>query len=107
MRLGCKHRPHFSERGLGFLFGLVSSTEDHLEMEVMPPFGQENIIVYTSTCPLGDISGLRAGGVYKIKTDPGDIGVRSRGVILKEINPAQKTKAAEFSESQIIYKIGK
>ena len=85
----------------------IPSAVDHFEMEVMPPFGQENIIVYASTSPLGEINAAPAGGVYKIKTDPGEIGVRSRGVILKEINPAQKTKAAEFSENQVIYKTGK
>jgi hypothetical protein len=48
-----------------------------------------------------------AGGVYKIKTETEKVGERSRAVSLKEINPGQKTKAAEFSESQIIYKTGK
>jgi hypothetical protein len=84
----------------------IPSGEDRFEMEVMPPFGQENIIVYASTSPLGEINTTPAGGVYKIKTDPGEMGVRSRGVILKEKNPVQKTKAAEFSENQLIYKTG-
>jgi hypothetical protein len=91
----------------GGLIYEIPSSQDRFEMEVTPPFGQENIIAYVSTAPLGEINVSRAGGVYQIKTDPGKIGVQSRGVILKEVNPGQKTKAAEFSETQIIYRTGK
>ncbi len=85
----------------------VPSGADRYEMEVTPPFGQENIIVYASTAPLGEINLAPAGGVYEIKTEPDKIGIKSRGVVLKEKNPGQKTKAAEFSESQINFKTGK
>jgi len=85
----------------------IPSGQDRFEMEVTPPFGQEDIIVYASTSPLGEINVSPAGGVYEIKTKPDKIAIESRGVSLKEMNPGQKTKAAEFSESKIIYKTGK
>jgi len=85
----------------------IPSGQDRFEMEVTPPFGREDIVVYASTSPLGEIITAPAGGVYKIKTESEKVGERSRAVFLKEINPGQKTKAAEFSESQIIYKTGK
>jgi hypothetical protein len=85
----------------------IPSGQDRFEMEVTPPFGQENIIVYASTAPLGEINLAPAGGVYEIKTKPDKIAIESRGVVLKEKNPDQKIKTAEFSESQIIYKTGK
>jgi len=84
----------------------IPSGQDRFEMEVTPPFGQEDIIVYASTSPLGEINVAPAGGVYEIKTKPDKIAIESRGVALKEMNPGQKTKAAEFSESKIIYKTG-
>jgi hypothetical protein len=85
----------------------IPSGPDRFEMEVTPPFGQEDIILYASTSPLGDINLAPAGGVYKIKTESEKVGERSRAVSLKEKIPGQQTKTAEFSESQIIYKTGK
>jgi hypothetical protein len=85
----------------------IPSGQDRFEMEVTPPFGQEDIIVYASTSPLGDINLAPAGGVYKIKTGSEKVGERSRAVSLVQKNPDQKIKLAEFSETQIIYKTGK
>jgi len=85
----------------------IPSGPDRFEMEVTPPFGPENIIVYASTSPLGEINTAPAGGVYKIKTESEKVGERSRAVFLKEKIPGQQTKTAEFSESKIIYKTGK
>jgi hypothetical protein len=85
----------------------IPSGPDRFEMEVTPPFGPENIIVYASTSPLGEINTAPAGGVYKIKTESEKVGERSRAVSLVQKNPEQKTKAAEFSEAQIVYTTGK
>jgi hypothetical protein len=85
----------------------VPSSQDRFEMEVTPPFGEDNVIIYASTCPLGEIELAPTGGVYKIKTESEKIGEISRGVSLIEKNPNQKTKSAEFSEAQVIFKTGK
>jgi len=52
-------------------------------MEVTPPFGQEDIIVYASTSPLGEINVAPAGGVYEIKTKPDKIAIESRGGVFE------------------------
>jgi hypothetical protein len=85
----------------------IPSGQDRFEVEVTPPFGPENIIVYASTSPLGEIDVAPAGGVYKIKTEPEKIGVRNRGVTLKKKNSEQKTNLAEFSETHVNYRTEK
>lgn len=85
----------------------IPSGADRFVMEVTPPFGQEDIILYASTAPLGEINLAPAGAVYKIETEPDKIGIKTRGVVLKEIKRGQETKAAEFSETQINFKTSK
>jgi len=98
----------------------IPSPEDQFELEVEPPFGKETIVVYASTAPLGEIDLTPDGGVYKINTESEKIGVKSRevflsekievtnrGVSLKEKNLAQKTKPAEFLETQIFFTTGR
>ncbi len=85
----------------------VPSGADRFEMEVSPPFGEESIIVYASTAPLGEIELAPAGGVYRIKTESQRIGEMSRAVSMKEKKPEQKAKTAEFSEVQIVFTTGK
>ena len=85
----------------------IPSGVDRFDMEVAPPLGQENIVVYASTAPLGEIDLSLAGGVYKIKTESEKIGEISRGVSLKEKIPGQQTKTAEFSESQVLLITGR
>jgi hypothetical protein len=82
----------------------IPSGEDRFEMEVTPPFGSENIIVYASTAPLGDVDLMPVGGIYQIKTSSENIGMTTRGVTLKAKSPEQKSKAAEFSEAEIVLK---
>jgi hypothetical protein len=81
----------------------IPSGEDQFNIEVAPPFGRESIIVYASTAPLGEINLTPAGGFFKITTGAEKVGERSRAVSLKEKNPEQQTKAAEFSEGQIFF----
>jgi Domain of unknown function (DUF4384) len=85
----------------------IPSGADRYEMEVTPPFGQEAIILYASTAPLGEINLAPAGGVYKIKIESGEVAERSRAVTLKEKIPGQQTKTAEFSEIQILLITGR
>jgi len=71
----------------------IPSGKDRFDLEVTPPFGEESIIVYASSTELGKINVKPAGAVYKIKTRADDVGVRTRGVQLKEKtdgdNPAE------------------
>jgi hypothetical protein len=85
----------------------LPSAEDKFQMEVSPPYGQESIILYASTAPLGEINLEPAGGGYKINTESESIGLKSRGVALKEKNPYQKAETAEFSEAEISFTTGR
>jgi hypothetical protein len=85
----------------------IPSGEDKFELEVTPPFGNENILVYGSTSNLGEIEIEPVGGIYRIKTSPDNIGMVTRGISLKAKSLEEKGKAAEFSEAEIVIKTGR
>ncbi|MDP3112687.1 MAG: DUF4384 domain-containing protein [Thermodesulfovibrionales bacterium] len=86
----------------------IPSGNDRFELDVSPPFGRENIIVYSSTSPVGDINLKAEGGVYQITTKAKDIGSMTRGVALKEKGTDEEQKMpAEFSETDIVLKTEK
>jgi hypothetical protein len=70
----------------------IPSGNDKFELEVSPPFGDEQIILYSSTTPLGDINLKAEGGVYQVKTREIDIGIKTRGVKIKGIDEDLSTK---------------
>lgn len=79
----------------------IPSGNDRFELEVSPPFGEEDISVYASTSPLGDISLEAEGGVYQVKTRHADIGDKTRGVKLKEKIGNKTSSASEFFEDGV------
>ena len=86
----------------------IPSGNDKFELDVSPPFGKENIIVYSSTSPVGDINIKAEGGVYQITTKAKDIGSRTRGVTLKEKADDKGQKIpAEFSEADALLRTEK
>ncbi|MBI3584661.1 MAG: DUF4384 domain-containing protein [Nitrospinae bacterium] len=88
----------------------IPSGEDKFEIEVSPPFGNEEVTVYTSSSQLGDVNVNVYGDVYEIKTKERDIGNKSRGVKIKgkEISSMGTSEAqnipAEFSEVNAVVK---
>jgi hypothetical protein len=85
---------------------------DKFELEVSPPFGEENVIVYASSSPLGEISTETRGGVYQVKTQARDIGVKTRGIKLTGKTESGSTSsskpiASEFFEDKVLVKTGK
>jgi hypothetical protein len=81
----------------------IPSGNDQFELEVSPPFGEENIVVYASTSSLGELSTATRGGVFKVKTKAEDIGVKTRGLKIaqKDEKTAGSQNAAEFFEGSI------
>jgi hypothetical protein len=80
----------------------IPSGNDKFELEVSPPFGKEDIVVYASTTPLGDVSLEAMGGVYKVNTDSDTIATATRGVKLKVLSGGAIDKsAAEFFEDTL------
>ena len=78
----------------------IPSGNDRFLLVVTPPFGKENIIVYSSTTQLGNIDLENADSVYLVNTRQQDIGVRTRGVQLKE-KQGKEAHLAEFYEETI------
>ncbi len=78
------------------------SGNDKFVLEVTPPFGQEAIMVYAGTNPLGDIDLEASGPVYEVKTKTQDIGVKTRAVKIKAKEGAKEGAAAEFFEGQAL-----
>lgn len=95
----------------------IPSGNDRFELLVSPPFGEEQIILYSSTSPLGDITLKEEGGVYQVKTREKDIGIKTRGVKIKavegqpgashsEIDKKGKLQASEFFEEKLKIQTG-
>ncbi len=76
----------------------IPSGPDRFELEVIPPFGEEEIIVYASTGQLGNIEVEPAGGVYRITTGLEDLENRTRGV---QIAQKGQAGAAQFYETKL------
>ncbi len=79
----------------------IPSGNDQFLLEVTPPFGKEEIIVYASTNPLGDIDLKSGGAVYEIKTKANDIAQKSRAIKIKPKGEGASSGAAEFFEGNV------
>lgn len=78
----------------------IPSGNDRFDLEISPPFGEENITVYASTSPLGDIDLHSQGGVYFVKTKAKNIGARTRGITLTGKSTGKSNYASEFYENK-------
>ena len=78
----------------------IPSGNDKFDLEISPPFGEENITVYASTSPLGEIDLHSQGGVYFVKTKAKDIGARTRGIKLTGKSTGKTSYASEFYEDK-------
>lgn len=76
----------------------IPSGPDRFELEVSPPFGEEDIILYASTEELGEIELEESGGVYTVKTVSRAIGEKTRGI---KIVGKGKSIAGEFVEENV------
>ncbi|MCA1933407.1 MAG: DUF4384 domain-containing protein [Calditerrivibrio sp.] len=76
----------------------IPSGPDKFELEVTPPFGEENIVIYASTSPMGNLDLEKAGGVYLVKSK--DLSEKTRGITI--IGKGEKSaKAGEFFEEML------
>lgn len=75
----------------------MPTRNDNFELEVSPPFGEESIIVYGSTGPLGEIELQTRGGVYQVTSKAKDVALMTRGIKLVQADGRQKP--FEFSET--------
>lgn len=85
----------------------IPSGNDRFELEVSPPFGEENIIVYGSLTPLGDITLQESDNLFKVQTATKDVGVKTRGIKLKDRDENNNPAASEFFEGKTSVHTGK
>jgi hypothetical protein len=90
----------------GVIYEIPSGT-DKFELEVNPPFGEENIMIYASVSELGELNLKQEGAVFAVKTRPRDIGIKTRSIKIKDVSPETVQKPAEFSESTVVVKTKK
>ena len=90
----------------------IPAGNDKFDLEVGPPFGEENVMVYASTTPLGEIGVETRGAVYQVKTQAQDLGMKTRGVkpvarIEGNASASKSQAASEFFEDKVVVKTGK
>ncbi len=71
---------------------------DRFSLQVCPPFGAEELILYASTSPLGELDKKAAGGVYAIQTETKNLSRGVRGIQILTDEDDNKNKASEVAE---------
>jgi len=77
----------------------IPSGNDQFTLNVSAPFGEEKIIVYASSSPLGSLDVNKAGSVYEVKTKAEDLGGRVRGITISSKNDPAAPPVAGFVET--------
>ena len=80
----------------------IPSGDDRFDLEISPPFGEENILLYAGTSPLGDLRLKAAAGIYEVETKSSDVAARTRGVRIETRPDGQASPpAAGFVEEKV------
>ncbi|MDO9228372.1 MAG: DUF4384 domain-containing protein [Syntrophales bacterium] len=85
----------------------IPSGNDRFDLEVTPPFGQEDIVLLAATSPLGDINVEVQGDVYRVVSKPTDIPMLSRGLKVQRVDGKKQAAPSEFSEDNLSIKTGR
>ena len=85
----------------------IPSGNDRFDLEVTPPFGQEDIVLYAGTSPLGDINLETQGDVYRVVSKPTDLPLLSRGLKIQKKDGEKQTGPSEFSEEKLSIRTGR
>jgi hypothetical protein len=85
----------------------IPSGNDRFELEVSPPFGGEDILIYASTSPLGDINLAAQGDVYRVVSKSADVPRLTRGLKIQEKVSGRKDLPSEFSEEVFSIRTGR
>jgi hypothetical protein len=85
----------------------LPSGNDRFDLEVSPPFGEEDILVYASTSPLGDINLAAQGDVYRVVSKSADVPRLTRGLKIQEKVSGRKDLPSEFSEEALSIRTGR
>jgi|GEM_PF-191345 esterase/lipase superfamily enzyme len=84
----------------------IPSENDLFDLEVSPPFGQEDILIYAATSALGDINLAAQGGVYRVESKSADVRQLTRGLKIQDKFDGSKDLPSEFSEEVLSIRTG-
>jgi hypothetical protein len=85
----------------------IPSGNDRFDLEVSPPFGQEDILIYAGTAPLGDLNLTTQGDVYQVLSKSADVPKLTRGLKIQKKTEGSKEGPSEFSEEGLSIRTGK
>ena len=80
------------------------------DLTITPPFGEEQLTLYASTAPLGDLESANLGPVLEIQTAPEEVARKTRGIKIKarpqggsqsSAAPSSAPVVSEFAESMV------
>jgi hypothetical protein len=75
--------------------------DDQYDLEVSAPFGVEQLTLYASTAPLGDLEVESAGTVYRVRSLEKNIPVSTRALKVVAKHGGSGIAAAEFAEAVV------
>lgn len=99
------HRPENYFNG-GVIYEIPSGN-DRFDLEVTPPFGKEDILIYAGTSALGDINLATQGDVYQVLSESADVPLLTRGLKVQEKTGGRKDLPSEFSEEALSISTGR
>jgi hypothetical protein len=88
----------------------VPGGNDQFDLTITPPFGEEQLTLYASTAPLGDLESANLGPVLEIQTAPEEVARKTRGIKIKarpqggsqsSAAPSGAPVVSEFAESMV------
>jgi len=80
----------------------LPSGNDRFTLEVTPPFGLEEVTLYASSSPLGELALKPVAGVYEVLTESKDIGTKTRGVKILEKSAGDGTTGGKAQPSEFV-----
>jgi hypothetical protein len=78
----------------------LPSGDDRFDLDACAPFGVEQVTLYASTSPLGELDVTPSGGIYAVRTQASDVPLNTRSVKIAANGTGDHTPAAaEFAEA--------
>lgn len=85
----------------------IPDSNDRFDLTVGPPYGQDQIIVYASEVPLGDVALEKAGqGLHRYRGSRKELAVQTRGIAVVGAGQGSQ-EGAEFYEASWALTTGK
>ena len=79
----------------------IPSDQDRFDLEISPPFGDEEIILFADCQPLGHVQTRSLGSVYAVETPYHRLGSAIRGPTAGSNNDNRSNATEEFLEKTI------